>query len=217
MTSCILVKVKWSRYRPGVAQRVGRGIALLFHYPRHLKGWVFSSTPRPHFTPWKDPVPIVQEAWWAPGRSGRTEILVPTGIRSRTVQSVDSRYTDWATRPTMHPGGYYLSLKMMESPGWSETWVYILQTTRLRILETVTFIQVLIIQSHECLEQKNKECCHVKKVWNVFWTRCIWWYKVYVLYIYEIPLFRKPRGNHSACDSLSTVLRPHGWLGKLTL
>jgi len=25
------VKVKWSLYRPGVAQRVGRGIALLFH------------------------------------------------------------------------------------------------------------------------------------------------------------------------------------------
>jgi len=25
------VKVKFSRYRPGVAQRVGRGIALLFH------------------------------------------------------------------------------------------------------------------------------------------------------------------------------------------
>jgi len=25
------VKVKCSRYRPGVAQRVGRGIALLFH------------------------------------------------------------------------------------------------------------------------------------------------------------------------------------------
>jgi len=24
-------KVKFSRYRPGVAQRVGRGIALLFH------------------------------------------------------------------------------------------------------------------------------------------------------------------------------------------
>ena len=26
-----------------------------------------SSTPRPHFTPGKDPVPIVQEAGWAPG------------------------------------------------------------------------------------------------------------------------------------------------------
>jgi len=28
---------------------------------------VVSSTPRPHFTPGKDPVPIVQEARWAPG------------------------------------------------------------------------------------------------------------------------------------------------------
>jgi len=28
---------------------------------------VVSSTPRPHFTPGKDPAPIVQEAGWAPG------------------------------------------------------------------------------------------------------------------------------------------------------
>jgi hypothetical protein len=28
---------------------------------------VVSSTPRPHFTPGEDPVPIVQEAGWAPG------------------------------------------------------------------------------------------------------------------------------------------------------
>jgi hypothetical protein len=27
----VKLKVKFSRYRPGVAQRVGRGIALLFH------------------------------------------------------------------------------------------------------------------------------------------------------------------------------------------
>ena len=32
-------------------------------------------------------------------RSGRAEILVPTGIRSRTVQPIVSHYTDWATRP----------------------------------------------------------------------------------------------------------------------
>ena len=32
------------------------------------------------------------------GRSGRAENLVPIGIRSRTVQSVVSRYTDRATR-----------------------------------------------------------------------------------------------------------------------
>ena len=30
------------------------------------------------------------------GRSGRAENLVPTGIRSRTVQPLVSRYTDWA-------------------------------------------------------------------------------------------------------------------------
>ena len=60
-------KVKWSRYRPGVAQRVGRGIALLFHDRGTRKEWVVSSTPRPNFTPGKDPVPILQEAGWAPG------------------------------------------------------------------------------------------------------------------------------------------------------
>ena len=34
-----MVKVKCSRYRPGVAQRVGRGIALLFH-DRDTRRWV---------------------------------------------------------------------------------------------------------------------------------------------------------------------------------
>jgi len=61
------VKVKWSRYRPGVAQGVGTGIALLFHDRGTRRGWVVSSSPRPHFTPGKDPVPILQEAGWAPG------------------------------------------------------------------------------------------------------------------------------------------------------
>jgi len=60
-------KVKCSRYRSGVTQRVGRGIVLLFHDRGTRKGWVVSSTPRPNFTPGNDPVPIVQEAGWAPG------------------------------------------------------------------------------------------------------------------------------------------------------
>ena len=60
-------KVTWSRYRPGVAQRVGRGIALLFHDRGTRRGWVVSSTPRSHFTTGKDPLPILQEAGWAPG------------------------------------------------------------------------------------------------------------------------------------------------------
>jgi len=50
-----------------VTQRVGRGIALLFHDRGTRRESVVSSTPRPHFIPWKDPVPIVQEDEWAPG------------------------------------------------------------------------------------------------------------------------------------------------------
>jgi len=56
-----------------------------------------SSTPRPHFTPGKDPVPIVQEAGWAPGpvwtggkslpyrdsipdRPARSSVVIPTEL-----------------------------------------------------------------------------------------------------------------------------------------
>ena len=47
------------------------------------RGWGVSVTPRPLFTPKKDPVPIVQEAGWDPGPVWTgAESLVPTGIRS---------------------------------------------------------------------------------------------------------------------------------------
>jgi hypothetical protein len=62
-----LRKLQWSRYRPGVAQRVGRGIALLFNECGTRRRWLVSSTPRPRFTPGKHPVRILQEAGWAPG------------------------------------------------------------------------------------------------------------------------------------------------------
>ena len=41
-----------------------------------LEGEAVSSTPRPYFTPGKDPVPIAHEAGWTGGKSR------PTGIRS---------------------------------------------------------------------------------------------------------------------------------------
>ena len=50
-----------------MAQRVGRGIALLFHDRGTRRGCVVSSTPRPLFTPGKDPEPILQKARCAPG------------------------------------------------------------------------------------------------------------------------------------------------------
>jgi len=44
--------------------------------------------------PGKDPVPILQQAGWAPGPVWTAEILVPTGIRSRTVQPVVATPTE---------------------------------------------------------------------------------------------------------------------------
>ena len=60
-------KVKCSCYRPGVAQTVSRGIALLFHDRGTRRGQVVSSAPWLHLTPGKDPAPIFQEAGWVPG------------------------------------------------------------------------------------------------------------------------------------------------------
>ena len=50
--------------------------------------------------PGKARYPLYRRLGGPQGRSGREENHVPTGIRSRTVQPVVSRYTDWATRPT---------------------------------------------------------------------------------------------------------------------
>ena len=59
-----------------MAQRVGRGLALLFLDCGTRRGGVVSSTPRPQFTPGKEPVPILQEAAWA-------AVSVWTGGKSR--------------------------------------------------------------------------------------------------------------------------------------
>jgi len=55
--------------------------------------------PRPgRFTPGKDPVPIVEDAWVGlQGRSGWVrKTSPPPGFDPRTVNPVASRYTDYA-------------------------------------------------------------------------------------------------------------------------
>ena len=51
--------------------------------------------------PGKDPVPIVQEAGWAPGPvwTNAENLAPPPEFDTRTVQPVASRYNDCATRP----------------------------------------------------------------------------------------------------------------------
>jgi hypothetical protein len=49
------------------------------------------------FTPGKDPIPILQEAGWAPEPVWiGAENLDPQGFDPRTFQPVGSRYTDYA-------------------------------------------------------------------------------------------------------------------------
>jgi len=66
------------------AHKGSRGISLLFHDHGTRRGLGVSVTPRPLFTPRKDPVHIVQEAGWATGPvwTGAGN-LAPTGIRSQ--------------------------------------------------------------------------------------------------------------------------------------
>jgi len=77
-------KVKFSRYRPGV---VCNGTAA-------LEGGEWSARPGRTLPPGKTRCPFYRMLCGPQGRSGRAENLVPTGIRSRTVQPVVSRYTD---------------------------------------------------------------------------------------------------------------------------
>jgi len=112
----LTVKVKWSRYTPGVAKRVDGDIALLFHDRGTRRGWVVRSTTRPHFTPGKDPVPIFTGSWvgpracldgrkisspsgFDPGRPARSQSLYrlsyPKILRTRVIKSRGVRWTAW--------------------------------------------------------------------------------------------------------------------------
>ena len=87
-TVLIFIKVKFTlvqalRLCTGRTAHTGSSdIALLFLDHGTRRGWGVSVTPRSLFNPGKDPVPIVQEARWAPGPVWTgAENLVPTGIR----------------------------------------------------------------------------------------------------------------------------------------
>jgi hypothetical protein len=100
----VKVKVKFSCYRPVLAQKVDRGIALLFHDRGTRRGEWSAARPGRTLPPGKSQYPLCRRLGGPKCRSGRAENLVPIGIRSRNVQPVFSRYTDWATRPRATTG-----------------------------------------------------------------------------------------------------------------
>jgi len=133
---------------PRVAQRAGRGIALLFHDRGTRRRWVVSSTPRPHFTPGKEPVPIVQEAGWAPGP-------VWTGEKSRSHRdSIPDRQARshslyWLSYPALFNvyRGYFLGIQQSGgavglSPPFNievrNEWIYMSSHSHAFMVRTVT-------------------------------------------------------------------------------
>ena len=67
---------------------MSRGIALLFSRTFGTRWCGRSATPRPPLPPGKTRYPLYRRLGGPQGQSGRAENLVPTGIRSRTVQPV---------------------------------------------------------------------------------------------------------------------------------
>ena len=84
-----LVKCKGKviQLQADVTQRVGRGLALLFHDRGTRRGWVVSKHASAAIYPRKRPgTPFYRRLGGPHGRSGRAENLVSTGIWSLTVQ-----------------------------------------------------------------------------------------------------------------------------------
>ena len=79
---------------PGVAQRLGRGIALLFHDRGTRRGeWSASRSDRT-LPPEKTRYSFYRSLGGPHARSGLAENLITTGIQSRTVKTVISHYSD---------------------------------------------------------------------------------------------------------------------------
>jgi hypothetical protein len=83
------------------AHRGSRSIALLLLDHGTRRGWGVSVTPGRSLSPGKTRYPLHRKLGGPQGRSGQVRKISPLpGFDPRTVQPVDSRYTDYATRPS---------------------------------------------------------------------------------------------------------------------
>jgi hypothetical protein len=83
VNSQLEVKVKVTLEQATKAQRASRGYSSTLSLTSQLDGGEWLNSRPGLFTPGKDPVPIAQEAGWAPGPVWTgAENLAPTGFRS---------------------------------------------------------------------------------------------------------------------------------------
>ena len=98
-----LTRVQAPRFCTGrTAHRGSRGIALPFHYHGTRRGEGSASRPDRSLAPRKTRYPMYRRLGRLQGRSGQVrKISPPPGFDPPTVQPITSRYTDYATLPTM--------------------------------------------------------------------------------------------------------------------
>ena len=119
---------------PLPTQRVGRGIALLFHDRGTRGGWVVSSTPRPHFTPRERPGTHFRGGW----------VGSRAGLDGRKISS----------RPGLDPGPSSPQSVAIptELPGpqlWKvETEMYLLASVKCDLIRTQIHCHLLSFSAH---------------------------------------------------------------------
>ena len=125
--------------------------------------------------PGKDPVPILHEAGWAPGPVWTgAENLVPTGIRSRTVQPIVSRYADWATGSTRH---IYRPLNILRTQHlFSKTliWSYVFRLftdIRKSVFSVFFFFAFVKLKDKSCRDSTKRLLDRVSRYWH-HWGIC---------------------------------------------
>ena len=96
------------------------------------------------------------------GRCGRVANLVPTGIRSRTLQLIVSRYTDWASRPI-----YYIYIYIYILYIYIYIYIYILCINYRKDQKCMTFpqcqaflISLEIPLFHKAVDPESNCCQH---------------------------------------------------------
>ena len=122
--------------------------------------------------PGKTRYPFYRRLGGSQRQSGRAENLVPTGIRSRTVQPVVSRYIDWATGPTyfiyteinlfiQHVTTFRLFVDVKATANWRHLSTPLLVRYILRKLQPPSWKSDLTAQE-ENLNKKNRHYV----IWN---------------------------------------------------
>ena len=105
-------------------------------------GWEISPTLRPALPPGKTRYPLYRKLGGSQGRSGQAENLVPTGIRSRTVQPGSS-----FAIPTEVPGPrVYIHIYIACYTGCSATVCVILSRKSHNVVYAVNFVKLFVTQ-----------------------------------------------------------------------